>query len=487
MAATPQGNPEQVRPGDSTAYRPGPVPHPSPDERAARGKAARSAVPRSSHALFGGVPARDPVGLLELQAESRVPELVPIRYGRMLASPFAFYRGAALVMAADLAGTPRSGLSAQVCGDAHLMNFGMFGTPERRLVFDINDFDETLPGPWEWDVKRLAASLVVVGRENALAPRETRTVVLAAVQSYRETMRQFAVQPNLAVWYARLDVDEVMTAWRAQMDTRRRKLADRNLAKMRTRDSHHALAQLTELVNGERRIISDPPLIVPMEELLPERAHAELYEQFTGLVRRYRATLQEDRRTLLTQFRLTQIARKAVGVGSVGMRAFVLLMFGRDPDDPLFLQAKEAQASILEQFIGVGEYRNEGQRVVAGQRRMQASSDIFLGWERVADPRGGPTRDYYLRQLRDWKGSALVETMKPAELARYGRACGWTLARGHARSGDRIAIASYLGGKDTFDRAVADFAETYADQNERDFRALADAARTGRISARSGR
>ena len=459
----------------------------TPAERAARGKAARSAVPRAGHAHFEAAASRpDPVTLLEAQAATRVPELVPIRYGRMLTTPFAFFRGAALVMATDLANTPRSGLDVQQCGDAHLLNFGMFGTPERRLVFDINDFDETLPGPWEWDVKRLAASLVVAGRENGFAGRATRTVVLAMARSYREAMRRFADQSNLEVWYAHLDVEQVMAALRPEMNARRRKLSDRNLARLRTRDSHQALVKLTEVVDGQRRIISDPPLIVPMEELLPEQRHAELYEQLDGLIGNYRNTLQDDRRALFSQFHLTQIARKVVGVGSVGTRSFILLLFGRDADDPLFLQAKEAQASILEPFLGPGEYRNEGQRVVAGQRRMQASSDLFLGWQRVEDPRGGPCRDYYLRQLRDWKGAALVDTMRPSELARYGGACGWTLARGHARCGDRIAIASYLGTKDTFDRAFADFAEVYADQNERDFRALADAVRSGRIVAQSG-
>lgn len=358
--------------------------------------------------------------------------------------------------------------------------------PERRLVFDINDFDETLPGPWEWDVKRLSASLVVSGRENGFTTRDNRAVVLAAVQAYRVAMAEFAGQSNLAVWYAHLDVDDIMTTMRAQMDTRRRKLSSRNLAKMRTRDSHQALGKLTEMVNGERRIISDPPLIVPVEDLFPDVERAELHEQLAGMIRSYRGTLQDDRRALLTQFHLAQIARKVVGVGSVGTRAFILLMFGRDADDPLLLQAKEAQPAVVEQSVGASEYRNEGQRVVAGQRRMQASSDIFLGWDRVGDLRGGPLRDFYVRQLRDWKGSALVETMKPAELAEYGRACGWTLARAHARSGDRIAISSYLGGKDTFDRAIAEFSEAYADQNERDYQALADAVRTGRVAAQTG-
>ncbi len=420
------------------------------------------------------------------QDTSRVPELVPIRYGRMLTSPFAFYRGAARVMAADLAATPRSGITAQVCGDAHLLNFGMFGTPERRLVFDVNDFDETLPGPWEWDVKRLAASVVVAGRENGFTGQDTRTVVRSAVCAYREAMRRFAGQSTLAVWYARIDLDEVMASFRSQRAVRRSRRLAKNVAKSRTRDSHQALAKLTEKVAGQRRIVSDPPLIVPLEDLLPDMERDQMYRQLAGLVRRYRGSLQDDRKTLLSRFRLAQVARKVVGVGSVGTRAFIVLMFGRDLDDPLFLQAKEAQASVLEEFVGADEFRNEGQRVVTGQRRMQAASDIFLGWDRVEQLAGGGASDFYLRQLRDWKGSAVVETMAPAELAYYGRACGSTLARAHARSGDRIAISSYLGGKDTFDRAVAEFAEAYADQNERDYRSLADAVRSGRLTARTG-
>jgi uncharacterized protein (DUF2252 family) len=465
----------------------------SPAQRAARGKAARAEVPRSSHAVFEAVPSRpDPVALLERQAQTRVPDLVPIRYGRMLTSPFAFYRGAALVMASDLAGTPRSGLGVQLCGDAHLMNFGMFATPERRLVFDVNDFDETLPGPWEWDVKRLAASLVVAGRENDFTARENRTVVLATVGAYREAMAAFAGDGNLAVWYASVDVDEIMATLRPLMDPRRRKLTKRNLAKTRTRDSHQALDKLTEVVDGQRRIVSDPPLIVPVEELFPDAEVVELHAELGALVRGYRRTLQEDRRYLLSRFRLAQIARKVVGVGSVGTRAWILLMFGRDTDDPLFLQAKEAQASVLAQFVGASEYRNEGRRVVEGQRRMQATSDIFLGWERVESLHAPgvpatPARDFYLRQLRDWKGSVQVETLKPAELAAYGGVCGRTLARAHARCGDRIAIAAYLGSSDTFDRAVADFAQAYADQNERDHQALVDAVRSGRVTAEIGR
>jgi uncharacterized protein (DUF2252 family) len=506
--------PRRSKPTHRKSSRSDRMPELTPAERAARGKAARAEVPRSSHAMFDVPRSRpDPIALLESQAQSRVPDLVPIRYGRMLASPFAFYRGGALLMASDLAATPRSGLGAQLCGDAHLLNFGMFGTPERRLVFDLNDFDETLPGPWEWDVKRLAASVVVAGRDNGFTAAENRSVVLATAGAYREAMATFAAAANLAVWYANLDVDEVMATLRPQMDARRRKQSKRNLAKTRSRDSHQALEKLTEVVNGQRRIISDPPLLVPIEELFGERELAELYGDLDSLVREYRRTLQEDRRYLLSQYRLVQIARKVVGVGSVGTRAFVLLMFGRDGDDPLFLQAKEAQPSVLAKYVGAefrdsasvdtgesvnaGESgdagsRNEGRRVVDGQRRMQATSDIFLGWQRIP---GMPTpgasgvsaRDFYLRQLRDWKGSVLVETLNPAELAAYGRICGQTLARAHARSGDRIAIAAYLGSSDTFDRAIADFAQACADQNERDHQALVDAVRSGRVTAETGR
>ena len=456
-------------------------------ERVALGKAARELVPRSRHGEFQPASSRpDPVALLERQAESRVPELVPIRYGRMLASPFAFYRGAALMMAADLADTPNSGLHAQLCGDAHLANFGLFASAERRLVFSVNDFDETLPGPWEWDVKRLAASLVVAGRDNGYTAEQSATVVHATVREYREGIRQFAKMTNLAVWYAHLDADAGLERLRAQFRQKQVKQVRRNLAKARTRDSMHAFSKLTHLVDGEPRIISDPPLIEPVEELFPGIAAEQVTERVRDFLRGYRHSLQTDRRALLEQFRFVHLARKVVGVGSVGSRAWIALFLGVDGNDPLFLQVKEAQPSVLEEFLGKSVYASHGERVVAGQHLMQSSSDIFLGWRRMTNTTDGVDRDFYVRQLKDWKGSAEIEGRSPEEVSAYGRFCGWTLARAHARSGDRVAIASYLGGSDAFDRAIGQFAEAYADQNDRDYDALRRAEKSGQIVARVG-
>jgi uncharacterized protein (DUF2252 family) len=427
------------------------------------------------------------VGLLEEQAVSRVPELVPIRYGRMLASPFAFYRGGALLMAADLAPTPSSGLRVQLCGDGHLSNFGVFGSPERNLVFDMNDFDETAPGPWEWDVKRLAASFAVGGRENGFSETERRAVVLDTLRAYRESMTAFAQMRNLDVWYAHLSVDQAMAEFSAGVDPKRLKKAQAVIEKSRTKDSMHAFEKLTHLVDGEPRIISDPPLIVPIDELTPAATEREaLEEEMRNLIRSYRRTLETDRRHLLEDFRFVDLARKVVGVGSVGTRAWIALMLGADQQDPLFLQIKEAQPSVLERFVGKSEYSNSGQRVVAGQRLMQAVSDIFLGWQHVNAGLDGQERDFYIRQLKDWKGSFAFEAAIPPGAAAYGKACGWTLARAHARSGDRVAIAAYLGKSDVFDRAIATFAETYADQNQRDYQALQDAVDDGRVEAETG-
>jgi len=463
------------------------VPHFTRDERAARGKAARAEVGRAAHAEIDFPRARDPVGLLEEQAASRVPELVPIRYGRMLASPFAFYRGGALIMAADLAGTPASGLRVQLCGDAHLSNFGVFGSPERNLVFDMNDFDETAPGPWEWDVKRLAASFAIAGRENGFSGKERRTVVLDTVRAYRGAMAAFAQMRNLDLWYSHLSIEQAIAQFRAGVDPKRLKKAEAKLEKSRTKDSMHALEKLTHVVEGEPRIISDPPLIVPIDELVPtERDRQALVDEIRKLIRSYRRTLETDRRHLLEEFRFVDLARKVVGVGSVGTRAWIALFLGIDDHDPLFLQIKEAQPSVLERYVGKSEYKNCGQRVVAGQRLMQATSDIFLGWQHVSAGLDGNERDFYVRQLKDWKGSFAFEAAVPAGAAAYGRACGWTLARAHARSGDRVAISSYLGKSDTFDKAVASFAETYADQNERDYKALQDAVTSGRVNAQTG-
>jgi len=411
-----------------------------------------------------------------------VQELVPIRYGRMLASPFAFYRGAAYLMASDLASTPRSGFIVQACGDAHVSNFGLFASPERELLFDINDFDETTPGPWEWDVKRLAASLAIAGRNNGFVDKERAEVVRGATSAYRSAIREFAAMRNLDVWYAHARVQQGLPGLRAMLDKKNLKAAERVVTKARTKDSMEAFAKLTTLVEGEPRIISEPPLIVPIEELLPADEATRLLGTIHELIRSYRRTLQGDRKHLLEDFQFVHLARKVVGVGSVGTRAWIVLMLGRDDQDPLFLQAKEAQSSVLEPFVGKSRYANHGQRVVEGQRLMQAASDIFLGWNRLAGI-DGVVRDFYIRQLRDWKGSWAPEAMVPQVMNLYGQMCAWTLARAHARSGDRIAIASYVGGSDVFDRAIATFAEAYADQNERDYAALKSAVKAEKIKA----
>ena len=460
----------------------------TPAERAARGKAARARVPRDTHAVFDPPPDRpDPVGLLEQQAASRIPELVPVRWGRMMVSPFSYYRGAALPMASDLAATPVSGLAVQACGDAHLSNFGLFGSAERRLIFDVNDFDETLPGPWEWDVKRLAASLEVAGRDNGFPAKPRREAVLATVSRYRQAVREFAAMTNQDVWYASADANELRAQADAQLRARQRKLLDKGLAKARTRDSMQELARLTRTVDGRPRIISDPPLLVPVDEMIRDGTERATFEAaLVRLIARYQRTLETDRRYLLQQYEYCDMARKVVGVGSVGTRCWIVLMLGRDDADPLFLQVKEAEASVLSRFVGASRYANQGLRVVAGQRLMQASSDIFLGWQHVEAGADGQARDFYIRQLRDWKFSVDIESLRPSGLQMYGELCGWTLARAHARSGDRIAIASYLGNSGVFDRAIAKFAAAYADQNQRDHEALVDAAKSGRITAEHG-
>jgi uncharacterized protein (DUF2252 family) len=452
-------------------------------DRVAQGKDARAVAPLESHAEFSPGRGRDPVGLLLSQAQSRVQELVPVRHGRMLVSPFTFYRGAALPMAADLADTPASGLRVQLCGDAHLSNFGAFASPERNLVFDVNDFDETLPGPFEWDVKRLAASLAVAGRDNGFRAKDRRKVILAAAEGYRTAMRGFAGQPFLDVWYAHLDVEPAIREFRSQVPAKKLKAFEKLLAKAHTRDSTQALAKLTTEVDGQRRIISDPPMIVPVEEVFAGVQAGAIYELIRAVLGKYRRSLQSDRRHLLEQFRLVQVARKVVGVGSVGTRAWVVLLDAADGVEPLFLQAKEAQPSVLAEYAGRSRYSNQGERVVAGQHLQQAQSDIFLGWTRVANPDDGVDRDFYVRQLRDWKFSVPIEVMLPPGMTLYARLCGWTLARAHARSGDRIALAAYLGGSGTFDQAIADFAETYADQNELDYAALQAAVKDGKAEA----
>jgi uncharacterized protein (DUF2252 family) len=454
--------------------------------RATGGRAARARVPRSSHAAWEPSGDRpDPIAVLEAQAGSRLSELVPIRYGRMAASPFAFFRGAAAIMAADLAATPSSGTPVQLCGDAHLANFGGFASPERDLVFSVNDFDETLPGPWEWDVKRLAASLAVAGRERGFSRRERAAIVLAAVARYREAMRSFAGQRNLDVWYARLDAAGILQRWRQEANPKAIRRFDRVVDQAHTRDSLGALAKFCREVDGQPRIASDPPLIVAIDELLPEDDRAAFELGARAALQGYRRSLPRDRRRLLDGYRYVHLARKVVGVGSVGTRCWILLLLGRDRDDPLFLQLKEAQESVLAPFAGASQFRNQGQRVVEGQRLMQSASDILLGWFRTAGI-DGTSRDFYVRQLWDWKLSADIERMTPSTMRVYGQACGWTLARAHARSGDRVAIAAYLGGGPRFETAVAEFAEAYADQNQRDHGELLNAVKAGRVQAEAG-
>ena len=477
-------------PGSSRAGGNGPsrtVVHLSVSERAAHGKAARVEVPRSSHARYEPPPRRsDPIKLLERQAKTRVPELVPIRYGRMLVSPFTFYRGAALIMASDLAATPRSGLQVQCCGDAHLSNFGVFASPERQLVFDVNDFDETLPGPWEWDVKRLAASMLIAARNNDFPLKDQDQIVLDTVEAYRTAMAEFAAMKDLDVWYAHLDIETTLSELGSQLKPKMVKRGEKTIAKARTKDSMAAFSKLTRVVDGEARIVAEPPLIVPLADLAEGMERDEMYDGLHELLRSYRATLQHDRRVLVERFQMVDVARKVVGVGSVGTRAWIVLLLGRDGEDPLFLQLKEAQASVLEEFLEPSHFENHGERVVTGQWLMQAASDIFLGWLHVESGLDGQQRDFYGRQLKDWKGSAEIEQMVPKGMAAYGRLCGWTLARAHARSGDPIAIAAYLGKSAAFDRAIVEFSRAYAEQNERDYQALISAVRSGRITAETG-
>ena len=481
--------------------------HLSVDDRKAEGLVARDRTAVSGHAKWRPAADRpDPVGLLEEQNTTREPDLVPVRHGRMMVSPFTFYRGAAKIMAADLKDTPVAGLEVQLCGDAHLSNFGLFASPERVLLFDVNDFDETLPGPFEWDVKRMAASFAIAGRNNGFAKADTRAATLASVRAYREAMASFAQMGTMDIWYAHLDEDELMSAIRnAVAGTKKEakgakkgkkgkkdeklaeiagKRAEKVAAKAHTRDSLQALSKLAELVDGKYRIVSQPPIVVPARDLAstyalsPDQVVPVIHEQF----RAYRATLQDDRRRLLERFEVVDMARKVVGVGSVGTRAFIVLLQGRDAQDPLFLQIKEATASVLEPYLGKSQYKQHGERVVQGQRMMQAASDIYLGWTKGLDV----SRHFYWRQLRDMKGSAEVEAMSPVGLTFYARTCGWTLARAHARSGDAVAIAEYLGGSDAFDKSITDFSERYADQNEHDYQEFVNAVKSGRLEAVEG-
>jgi uncharacterized protein (DUF2252 family) len=455
------------------------------DERVDRGRSARANVPRSRHKELVLEARPDPIALLEEQAQTRVPELVPVRYGRMLESPFAFFRGAALIMASDLARTPRSGMDAQLCGDAHLANFGMFGTPERNLVFDTNDFDETLPGPWEWDLKRLASSFEIAGRANGFSGSDRQEVVFHAVHSYQEAMNDFASRRNLDVWYARMDVEHAFAEYKKQLPPKGVRRSREAIAKALGRTSEKALEKLTRLVRGEPRIVADPPLVVPIGELFSKADRVKFEGAMKQMFLEYHRCLAANRRMLLEQFRFVEMARKVVGVGSVGTRCWIVLLLGIDEGDPLFLQIKEAQNSVLERFTSHCRYAHQGERVVAGQLAMQASSDMFLGWGRAAEF-DGVKRDYYVRQLHDWKGSFPSEEMMPAGMSVYAKMCGWTLARAHGLSGDRVAIAAYLGKSHAFAEAIAAFARAYADLSERDHEALARAVRAGRIAAEAG-
>jgi uncharacterized protein (DUF2252 family) len=476
----------------------GKIEHPSVADRKAHGKDSRDQAPLSSHE--GWTPAADrpdPVALLEEQDATREPDLVPVRHGRMMVSPFTFYRGAAKIMAADLKDTPRAGLTAQLCGDAHLSNFGVFASPERNLLFDLNDFDETLPGPFEYDVKRMSASFTIAARNNGFTKAKGRDATLASVSAYRTAMAEFAQMGTMDVWYAHLSEQQLMAAIESfaaaqkEADKKEKKAAKAEVKaakkaaqKARTRDSMQALSKLGELVDGRYRIVSQPPIIVPARDFQAaygmslDEVQEAVHEQF----RAYRSTLPDDRRHLLERFEIIDMARKVVGVGSVGTRAFIVLLQGRDQSDPLFLQVKEATASVLEDHLPKSRYKQHGERVVQGQRMMQAVSDIYLGWTKGYQD----NRFLYWRQLRDMKGSAVIESMTPAALSFYAQQCGWTLARAHARSGDPIAIAAYLGKEDVFDRSVTDFSERYADQNEQDYQAFIAAIRSGRLEAVEG-
>ena len=465
--------------------------HLTVEERMARGRDARRQAPRSSHGRWQPAPDRpDPIALLEEQAASRVPGLVPIRYGRMLVSPFTFYRGAALIMAADLAATPVTGVTVQLCGDAHLSNFGLFGSPERRMLFDINDFDETLPGPWEWDVKRLGASVEIMGRDRGFAPADRRAVVMAGVREYRDRMRRAAGMSTLDAWYDHFEAGMLLKMVRKQVRVKRvgqdeGRAVQEMVAKARTRDSTRVLAKRADEVDGDLRIVADPPVIIPIEDLVQPGSE---WENPAPLIKKllssYRRTLGRHQHPL-EEYQYVHAAYKMVGVGSVGTRCYIMLLLGRDHNDPLFLQIKEAQASVLERFLPKSTYPHHGERVVAGQRLMQAATDIFLGWQHIKGL-DGVTRDYYVRQFQDWKGSADVDSLLVPGATLYSRICGATLARAHARWGDRIAIASYLGKGDAFDRAIADFSAAYADQNERDYATFAAAIDSGRLAAQTG-
>jgi uncharacterized protein (DUF2252 family) len=463
---------------------------PDPDARSANGKAARKLLPRTQQgSIEFPENRRDPVDILITQSESRVQELIPLRYGRMAVSPFTFYRGAAAIMAEDLGRQPHSGLRTQLCGDAHLANFGVYSSPERRLVFDVNDFDETNPGPFEWDVKRLVASFAVAGRHRGFSPDERSTITKAVATAYRNAMLVFATMRNLDVWYAHAEMEQALEMFTSTATDKRSKRKDiaklekfREKAKGRT--SLQAFTKMTVSTDGLPEFRSQPPLLIPVRDLMTPEQSDKVWDMLHGGLNAYQRTLADDRKHLLNQFKVVDLAHKVVGVGSVGLRAWVVLLLGRDLDDPLVLQIKQSQQSVLEPYSGRSKYRNHGQRVVNGQRLQQAFTDIFLGWTRVTGL-DGQVRDFYVRQLRDGKGSADLDRMPASAMEVYARLCGWTVARAHARAGDRIAIASYLGSGDVFEQAMNKFAEAYADQNERDYELLLKAIADGRIEAAS--
>ena len=462
----------------------------SKEESTKRGKDLRASVPRESHAQWApAVDRPDPVELLKSQGETRVKELLPLRYERMSASAFTFYRGGALIMASDLSDTPTTGINVQACGDAHISNFGLFSSPERRTVFDINDFDETLPGPWEWDIKRLAASVEICGRDNGFSEKKRKAAVRACSEGYRQGMIKFANMGHLDVWYAHLDVDTLRAEVATDISNKSKKAADKMIAKAKGKNSARAIRKLTEVVDGQLRIVSDPPVVVPMRDLVASKGDARLIERFDeqrierlmgAVLAEYRATLPSDKRKLVESYRAVDLAHKVVGVGSVGTRAWIIVMQGADENDPLVLQVKEAQESVLERFVGKSKYRQHGHRVVAGQRAMQTASDMLLGWCRLPGE-DGKRKDYYVRQLWDGKGSIDLSLLGPKQLEKLARGCGWTLAHAHARTGDRFAIAAYLGNSDKFDDAIVEFADAYAYQNENDYKRFMEAYEAGEL------
>lgn len=462
------------------------LPRRSVAERVAAGQSWREEIPLADHAVWAPPAGRpDPIEVLERQARTRIPELVPIRYGRMAASPFAFFRGGAAIMAADLASTPMTGLCAQLCGDAHLLNFGIFDSPERSLVFGLNDFDETLPGPFEWDLKRFAASIEVAGRDLGLPASRRESAVLAAVRSYRLAMADLASRRNLDVWYAVLSVDELRHRLGEAGGRKAGQEVDRGMAKALERDHLHAFGRYLTTVDGRPRFVSHPPLLVPADELFEGLQRDRYVEVVRDFLTQYRASLRPDRRVLIESYRFVQVARKVVGVGSVGTRAWVMLFMGRDAGDPLLLQLKEAQPSVLAPYLGATTYESEGRRVVEGQRLMQTAPDHLLGWYRLRSW-DDQVRDFYVRQLWDGKASIDITKLSPKGFHAYGESCGWSLALAHARSGDRVAIAAYLGEDDTFDQAIAAFAASYADTNQHDHQRLVEAIDAGTIKATAG-